>query len=246
MPSGKDNAIPMKRARRNHRKEALKRLENHWLSERDEGEEGEFDPSSEPVITPLLKSVDGGIAYVLEALHTHDDEDARDFVEFYDSLSKQDREELTLEEIAYGAGIGSLRLAEVAQTALFLHGQMRVKMLLSAGLPRVVDTMLKQAVKPSGRADREWALKAGTILPTPKGAQIAIQNVIPPKEGAEDHPSERTALPIYVSPEDRLRTIHEAVEQRRLPAPPSPPIDLGGRLDHMQEETVELLHGEIL
>ena len=47
--------------------------------------------------------------------------------------------------IAFAAGIGSLRLAEVAQTALFLYGTMKTKMLLSSAMPKVMKATIKAA-----------------------------------------------------------------------------------------------------
>lgn len=229
MPPKKPIPIRRKRTADVFRDEALERLKNHWNQE-----EGEFDPSEEPVITPILKSV--GIPKIIEALKSYDEDDARSFIEIYDELSDKDRQYLTLEEIAYASGIGSLRLAEISQTAMFLRSQMQTSFLLSAGIGKVVETMLKQASKPKGLADREWALKARGVLPMPKGAQINI----PIQVNAEKESASTLPQP-YLDSGERLRLIHEAVEPRRLPSPPSEPVNVGGLLDHMQAETAEIL-----
>lgn len=236
MPPKKPISSVRKRGAAQFRTEALARLKARFESEND-GEE--FDATNEPTITPLLKSADGGIPRIIEALRAHDEEDARDFIEIYDSLTATDRKYLTLEEIAVASGIGSLRLGEVAQSAMILHGQLTTKLLLASSMSKVVAASLKEAVKPKGLVDREWMLKSGGILPVPKGAQIAIQTNVT-REGAETK-----TLPVedavYLNAGQRLRMIHEAVEQRRLPAPPSDPVELGGALDKMQKEAAAVL-----
>ena len=222
-------AVPQKR-KRDERAEALTRLKEKWDSEE------EFDPTGEVTITPMLKAADGGITRILEALRAHDDEDAKDFTELYDSLTQRDRQHLTLEEIAYTSGIGSLRLAELATSAMILHGQTVSKLILASNLPSIMRTSVKMAKREKGGFDREMMLKAGGVVPVPKGAQIAINNVneSPAKEKQE-------ATPEWLDPGDRLRLIHEAVDPKRLPSPPSEPIGISGRLSHMQDDTVEAI-----
>lgn len=231
--------IPNKREGKNFRDEALARLKEKFESE-NEGEV--FDTEGEPIITPLLKSADGGIPRILEALRAHDDDDARAFIALYDSLSKIDRKFLSLEEISVAAGIGSLRLGEIAQSAMILHGQLTSKLLLSSTLSKVVATSLEQAQKPRGIADREMMLKAGGVLPVPKGAQIAIQTNVT-NERAETKQLPESAEPVYLDADQRLRAIHEAVEgnQRRLPAPKSEPVEIGGQIDRMQAQVAEVI-----
>jgi hypothetical protein len=235
--------IPPKRAHdtaKGRREEALARLKNNF--ERDHDGET-FDPSDQPIITPLLKSAEGGIPKILEALRAHDDDDARGFIDLYDSLSIPDRRYLSLEEIATAAGIGSLRLGEIAQSAMILHGQLTTKLLLASSINKVVKASIKQAVTARGVADREMMLKAGGVLPVPKGAQIAIQTNITPDK-SETKQLESAPEPVYLDSGQRLRMIHEAVEQRRLPAPKSDPVDVGGPLDKMQREAAEIISGD--
>ncbi len=216
------------------RRDAVRRLENKYKPERED----DWEPEKEPVVTPMLKAVEGGIPRVLEALRAHDDDDSRAFLEVYEQCGAKDQQYLPLEYIAHAAGIGSLRLAEVAQTALFLHGQMKTKMILAAGLPAVVEKSLKMAKTSKGLADREWMLKAGNVLPMPKGAQIAIQTNVTQAKAEE---KEQEDSPLWLTADQRLRQIHDMTEARRLPAPASEPVVLGGKLDHMQAETAELV-----
>ncbi len=201
----------------------------------------------------MLKGVEGGIRHVLEALRAHDDDDAQAFIELADSLSAGDRKHAPIEAIAFAAGIGSLRLAELAQTALFLYGTMKTKMLLSSAMPKVMkatikaatdevpitaDTMEGRIVVGHSNGDikaMEMFHKMSGLMPLPKGAQIAIQNNFGDKE--DDKPSGQG----WRAPEDRLREFHDMTEPKRLPSPPAPPVTLGGHFDRMQEETVEIM-----
>lgn len=189
------------------RTKALARLENLWKLENDDGE---WEPETEPVITPMLKSVDGGLERCLEAIRVHDDEDARAFIDIWDRCTATDRKYLKVEEIAHAAGIGSLRLAEITQTALFLYGNMQTQMMLAAGLPAVVAQSLRQAKTRKGYADREWMLKAGKILPIPKGAQTAIQI------NAGEATVQRDDTPGWKYPEDRLKEITAVLNPKQL------------------------------
>jgi hypothetical protein len=232
LPPKKPIPIRKSRKQRDFRAEAFNRLKQGY----EASHEGEtFDAEGEPVITPILKAAEGGIPRLLEALRAHDDDDARSFIERYDSLTATDRKHLSLEEIAVASGIGSLRLAEISLSASILHGQLTSKLILASAMPSIVQTSVKWAKTKRGLADREMMLKAGGVLPVPKGAQIAIQNNV------AGETKETESEPMYLDPGQRLRMIHEAVEQRRLPAPPSEPISIDGRLSHLQDRTAEIL-----
>lgn len=224
-----------KRGAKEFREEALYRLKERFENDSD----GElFDPTMEPIITPLLKAAEGGIDRILEALRAYDDEDAREFVTLYDSLSGKDREYLTLEEISVASGIGSLRLAEIAQSAMIMHGQLTTKLLLASNMSKIVNTSIQQALSPKGTFDREMMLKAGGVLPVPKGATIAIQNNVTPSEKAD---SKVVDAPAYLTSSERLKAIHDAVEVRRLPVPASPPVEKGGIIDALHHQVAEVI-----
>jgi hypothetical protein len=210
------------------RTRALARLKTLWQLE---NEDGEWEPETEPAITPMLKMVDGGIAHCLTALRAHDDDDARDFLATWDGCRECDKKFLSIEEISHAAGLGSLRLAEVIQTALFLYGNMQTQMMMAAGLPKIVAMSIQQARKPKGLADREWMLKAGKILPIPKGAQIAIQNNL--SEGNETHQISEGGHE-WKYPEDRLKEIVAITNPKQLGAGVPP---LGDGLHLSQNKT---------
>ncbi|HEY3620761.1 MAG TPA: hypothetical protein VGK96_28490 [Candidatus Sulfotelmatobacter sp.] len=211
---------------------AMDKLRAHW-----NGVEGEeFDPSEEIIITPLLKAVDGGIPALIHALRAYDEDDTRDFLETYDMLTATDRNHVSLEEISYAAGVGSLRLAEVAQTAVLLSGQIRTKLILASKMPKVVEKSIKMALKDEGLTDRGWILQAGNVRPMPKGNVIAIQNNNGAVQEEKETPKDAPAL--WQTADERLRAIHDMTEARRLPAPASSPIVIGGKLDHLQSDVL--------
>lgn len=240
-----------KRSAAQYRREALTRLKEQW-----EGE-GEFDPTGEPTVTPSFEAVEGGVPRILEALRAHDNADARAFIGLYESLTKRDRSLLTLEEVAYAAGIGSLRLAEVATSAAILHGQMGAKLLIASSMQKVARSIVKAATDEvpitADIGDRRIVVghtngdtkamelfgKISGMVPIPKGNTFNF--------GSKNEDRERDAIeaePEYLDAGERLRLIHDAVEPKRLPSPPSTPIDIGGRLAHMQDDVAEVLAGE--
>lgn len=239
--------------------EALRRLRNHW-QEANEGEE--WEGHLEPVITPMLK--EHGIPTVINALRMHDDDDARSFLEIWDGCTQTDRGLLRVEDLAFASGIGSLRLAEITQTALYLYASMRTKMLIASAMPKVTKSIIKAATDEVPitasiiRADGEVVTKVvghtngdvkamelfgriSGIAPVPKGATIAIQNVIGDRDPDE---KSGTSQPSWKTAEERLREFQDATEPKRLPSPHTPPITIGGHIDKLQAETVELMRGE--
>jgi hypothetical protein len=236
--------------KRDRKAEAIARLKMRWEAE-NEGEE--WEPEKEPIVTPALK--DYGLGEVIDALRMHSDEDARAFVEEYERCNSTDRKLLPLEYIAFAAGIGSLRLAEVAQTATYLYASMRTKFIISGAMPKVTNSIIKAATDqvPIVADTLEGRIVVGHtngdvkameifgrmsgIVPVPKGAQIAIQNNFGEKE-------EKDAPAGWKDSGERLREFHDMTEPKRLPSPETKPINLGGHLDRMQEETIHILRGE--
>lgn len=241
--------------KRDRKAEAVSRLRQRWEAE-NEGETWEAE--REPVVTPLLKSVEGGIPAVIAALRTHDDDDAKEFLECLDSLSPTDRSLVPVETVAFCAGIGSLRLAELAQTALFLYASMETKMLISGSMAKVTKAIVKTATDqvPITAYDHETGVdkivgmtngdvkamelfgRISGIAPVPKGAQIAIQN----NYGNRDDDKPPTTP--WKSSEERLREFQDMTEPKRLPTPASIPVSIGGHIDATQAETLEILRGE--
>ena len=206
---------------------ALARLKSRWeLDSEDE----DWEPESEPTITPMLKAVPGGVTFCLQALRAHDEDDARQFLDTWDQCTRTDRAVLTIEQIAHASGIGSLRLAEIVQTALYLYGDRQAQMILSASLPKVIRSTVKAATdevpimadtlegrvvvgKTNGDTRAmEMLLKARGIVPIPKGSQIAIQvNSEKPDKSDSSH--------TWKYPEERLKEITAITNPKQLEAP---------------------------
>lgn len=243
-----------KRSRAN---EALARLRKRW---EEENPDEEWEADREPGVTSLLRSVDGGIPSVIEAIRSHDDDDAKAFVETWEAASRTDRKHLPIEAVAFASGIGSLRLAEIAQTALYLYASAQTKLLISSSMVKVTKSIVKAATDQVPITALDWETgqnkvvghtngdvkamemfgRMSGILPVPKGAQIAIQNVY----GKEDAP-EKPALPGWRQPEDRLKEIYDMTEPRRLPSPATEPISIGGHIDRLQDQTVHILRDDV-
>lgn len=243
-------------AKRDRKAEALTRLRERWEREND-GEP--WEPEKEPVVAPMFASVEGGRQQVIAALAAHDDPDARAFVDVYEQCNQTDRKYLPLEAIAHAAGIGSLRLAEVAQTALYLYCSAQTKFLISSSMVKVTKSIVKAATdevpitaynsqtgmqevvgKTNGDVKAmELFGRISGIAPVPKGATIAIQNNYGDKPD-EDKPTQHS----WKTAEERLREIQDATEPKRLPTPVGAPINIGGHIDRLQEQTVEMLRGE--
>ena len=239
------------------RKNAMRRLRERWEKE---NEDEAWEPEKEPIVSPMFRAVEGGIPHVIEALRAHDEDDSRSFLETYDEANAVDRRHLSLESISFAAGIGSLRLAEIAQTALYLYGSMKTKMLISSSMAKVTKSIVKAATDHVPITAMDW--ETGTnkvvghtngdvkamdlfgrmsgIVPVPKGAQIAIQNNFGDKE--IDEPA-RTA-PAWKHQEDRLKEIYDAIEPKRLPSPETRPAPLGGHIDRLQDETIDIVRGQ--
>jgi hypothetical protein len=213
---------------RAERAKALARLENLWKLD---NEDGEWEPETEPIVTPMLKVVPGGIEFCIQALRAHDEDDARQFLETYDKLKKGERARVRIEDIAHASGVGSLRLAEIIQTALYLYGDRQAQMILSASMPKVIKSTVKAATDEvpivvdtlDGRIvvghtngdvkAMEMLLKSRGILPIPKGSQIAIQ--VNSGEKSEREPEGGHE---WKYPEDRLKEIVSVINPKQLEA----------------------------
>ncbi len=233
--------------------EALARLRRKW---QEENPDEEWEAEKEPKVSKMFRAVEGGMPAVLEALRAHDADDAQEFIALYDATSPSDRKFLSLEDFAYASGIGSLRLAELAQTALYLYASAQTKLLISSSMVKVTSSIVKAATDQVpildgngmtvGRTNgdvkaMELFGRISGIAPVPKGAQIAIQNNY--GERATPERDERPALS-WRSAEDRLKEFQDMTEPKRLPSPESKPFVIGGHIDRLQEETVEILRGE--
>ncbi|MHB1952109.1 MAG: hypothetical protein ACYCOU_00050 [Sulfobacillus sp.] len=236
MPPAKFKTKP---PRRDERAEALARLRERWQKDH---EDEAWEAENEPVVTPMLRGVEGGIKRVLEALRAYDDADAQAFLEVYDACTATDRRLLRLEDVAFASGIGSLRLAEVAQTALFLYADTQTKLLISSAMHKVTKSIIKAATdevpivvdtvegrKQVGKTNgdikaMELFGKISGQVPLPKNT---VNNYTQNNFGERE---ERKQLSepshVWKYPEDRLKEIASVVNPRQLPSHASKNEDL--------------------
>lgn len=228
------------KTKRSRSTEALTRLRQRWQKEHADGE---WEADAEPVVTSMLRGADGGIKRVLEALRAHDDDDARSFLDAFDTCNASDQKVLRLEDIAFASGIGSLRLAEVAQTALFLYADMQTKLLISSAMHKVTKSIIKAATDQvpivamnHETGDEEVVGKTnGDIKAMELFGKISGQVPLP-KNTVNNYTQnnfgerEERKLPAesghaWKYPEDRLKEIVAVVSPKQLPAPTSLPGD---------------------
>jgi hypothetical protein len=194
----------------------------------------------EPSVTNKLKQAPGGLKAVLAALRAYENDDAIAFLGVYDSRSALDLRHLRWEEIAVAADIGTTRLYGVASEAILEWEEDARKILIATGVTKVTRKSLKMALTDKGIDDRLAMLKAGGVIPVPKGSQIAIQ---------VNARQEALALPDATVPgtwdqERTLRDLHEAGalgsgEMKKLPAAAG--HDLPANVAQLQEQAVEVL-----
>ena len=226
--------------KRSPRVEAFTRLSELFANRnREEGDETDLSLAmqGEPKITPSLKMAHGGLGTVLTALRAFDDPDAQQFMELHDSLTATDRSKLSLEEIAVAADIGASRLLGVATEALSAYGASVSQIILGASLPAIVRKSVTLAKTTRGILDREMMLKAGAVLPIPKGSQVAInQQVI--NQASEVEPKSLKPW----DQESRLREIQAAWGESKGSLPPKPPHEpLSPALDKLQDRATGAL-----
>jgi hypothetical protein len=224
-----------------YRKAALKRLRLAWEVENPDGE---WEPENEPEITSMLKCAEGGLSAVLGALRAYDKDDAQSFIRLYDNASASDRKVLPIEAVAFACGIGSVRLAGLAAEALVAQGHTRTQILMGSSMHKVMKSTIKAATdevpivadtlegrvvvgKTNGDTRAmEMFHKMTGFLPTPKGAQIAIQNVY---SRSEDRDEGETPPQSWRGPDERLREIYAVTEQKALQAPTVEPPTITGK-----------------
>lgn len=226
------------KTKRNRSAEALTRLRQRW---KKENPDEEWKAEKEPVVTPMLRGADGGIERVLEALRAHDDDDVRSFLDVFDACNASDRKSLRLEDIAFASGIGSLRLAEVAQTALFLYADMQTKLLISSAMHKVTRSIVKAATDEVPIVARNSQTGENEVVGKTNGDVKAmelfgrISGQVPlPKNTVNNYTQnnfgdreERKQIPeghAWKYPEDRLKEIVSVLNPKQLP-PPAPQGD---------------------
>lgn len=163
-PPGRPKSNPKLVSSRNRKTDALRRL-GLEVGER----------IGVPKITHILKSAEGGIPQVLEALRGSEEEIAQRFVQKFDGLSESDRGFVSIEDVATACCIDTPTLLGVATKALFSQQQQVSAVIAATAHPLVVQKTVQNALQDKGVRDREMLHTAVGFLPTPKGATIISQ-----------------------------------------------------------------------
>ena len=223
------------------RTSALARLAERY---RDDNDGASLDDAlaGEPEVTPILRAASGGLPAVLTALRSSADEDAQAFVAMHDSLRPAIRKLVSWEVIAVAAGLTTTRLREVAFSAVCDFSDSATNLLLKASMPRIVRKSVAMALTDKGLADREWMLKAGTVLPTPKAAQTLIQRNVLIDQSITSNELPPAPDTRYIEPDERLRAIHGMWGQNNLlPASSDTHAEIPKAIDDIQKRTTDIL-----
>lgn len=141
-------------------------------------------------ISHILDHAEGGTPTVIAALRLCDDPDAGKFLDKFDSVSKTDKNYLSIEEICVAAGVVPKRLLELAVSALVEDGQSAGSIVAATFHPRIIrktaeealadhvyyDSMGNPIVK-SGYRDRHLFLQGTGFLPQAKAGGGGVFNV---------------------------------------------------------------------
>lgn len=127
-----------------------------------------------PRVTHLLSEAEEGLPQVLQALRASGDEDARLFVEKYDSVAPGEikRRGISWEEISVACGIGPRRLLEVAMWALKEDREAAAAIIRATSLPLVVKKSVQMGLHDRGIKDRRMLFEASGFVPVPSGSVV--------------------------------------------------------------------------
>ena len=218
------------------REAALRRLNEYFLSRSGDADDQRTLTEAldgQPSISAKLRTAPGGLKRVLAALRSYDDEDASAFVAVHESRSRHDLRRLQWEELAVAAGLTTTRLFEVSSGALLEYEEDVRKLMIASGVTKVTRRSLELAMEPKMIDDRMAMLKAGGVIPIPKGSQVAIQ--INRNELAAV-----SETPTTWDQESQIRKLHEAWGEntKKLPAASH---ELPSVVQEIQDTAVEAL-----
>lgn len=190
-----------------------------------------------PDLTAKVKAGAGSIAKAVEALSQDDSPDARAFIEVYGSVSRSDRDRLTIEDFVAASGLSARRFIEVLTGALMQQCQDVTRMMVAVATPKVLAATIKAATDQvpitafsvllganqvvgytngDTKAMEMWHKGTG-FLPTPKGAttNINLQQLNQTASGGSD---DDDGLELE-SMDDFLMGMQDIVRPHALPAP---------------------------
>ena len=107
-----------------------------------------------PRITHLMNYTEGGIEHIIAALRFSGEQDAITFIKKYDSISKSDRECLSIEEICVAAEIDTRRMLTMAAAALIEYSLTITKLTVFSKVSEMLRKTVERGLTNEGTADR--------------------------------------------------------------------------------------------
>lgn len=197
-----------KKPSRDRRNELLRRLE--------------VDPeelASSPQITPLLRQNGITSDKLVEVLRCDGAPESAAFVAVWDDLTPISRSLAGIEAMAIAAEITPRRLYEVFAGAAMMQSRESVALTIALNLPDVMRVTVKEAKKPKGHYAREHVLKAGRVLPVPKGSTTVIQVGKQIAEQSEDSEENSDDFEDLQHADDFMMQAAKVMGTKALPAP---------------------------
>jgi len=105
-------------------------------------------------IAPILESAGCSFERAVNALRWSQDEDARRFLQKYDSIPLADRKHLTIDEICVAANVDPRRLLMLVAGGMMWISAMMATIQVATSLPKVTKAMIRSALTKRGDRDR--------------------------------------------------------------------------------------------
>lgn len=169
-------------------------------------------------LVEIKKPVDW-LEKVIEYLRGSDAKEARAWLDKFSGIPDADRRLVPFEAYCVAVGVGTKRMWEVIQGAIFEQAAMESAVLAAASHPGVVRATVDFAKLPSGSKERQMLHLHSGFLPVPKNTV----NIIKEQNNIQDN---RQTANVTLAPvddtirrvTDRFNEIH-ATSQKALPAP---------------------------
>lgn len=128
-----------------------------------------------PVITTVLKVLDGGTNSAISFLRSSHEPDARKFLDVYDSLPISVRTLLPIEAFCVAANLTTKRVLEVVTGSCFEQSANVAELISRSARPKLVGISVKQALKPKNFDERKMVLQHEGYAPVPKTQVVNVQ-----------------------------------------------------------------------
>jgi hypothetical protein len=131
--------------------------------------------SKQPLISTIIKVLDGGSNKAIEYLRGSHEADARKFLDVYDSLPNSTRIILPIEAFSLAAGLTTRRVLELITGACFEQSANVAELISRSARPRLVKVAVDQALVPENFDERKLVLQHEGYAPIPKTQVVNVQ-----------------------------------------------------------------------